>query len=165
MTTAWPRRRLQRFCLNNVRSASAEREGIGKMKMPQARLQIESRTRGEAVQWLPLRLALCSEFPTIFEVLPAPTAANRTFSRGLPVLCSARPRPPAKRRHHIAPICTATPAHLVNIEKYPGRHSTFVSGAKALATRCCSPSYRKLHCNRSPCFSINPPTPSTPFRT
>jgi hypothetical protein len=90
MTMAWPRRRLQRFCLNNVRSASVEREGIGKMKMPQARLQIESRTRGEAVLWLPLKLALCSEFPTIFEVAqsqrlriaPSPPAFRCCVLRG-----------------------------------------------------------------------------------
>jgi hypothetical protein len=90
---AWPcgGRRLQRCCLNNVQSASVQGEGNGKSKMPQARLQSESRTRGEAVHKLPLKRSHTSaNFRRYLSVTPSPPALPsrlpdaQCFARRLP---------------------------------------------------------------------------------
>ncbi|QRD00646.1 hypothetical protein JI435_415540, partial [Parastagonospora nodorum SN15] len=97
-----------------------EQEGIGKMKMPQARLQSEGRTRSEAVQTLPLK---CSHNNSA-NVRPYLSAAQvaRVARTHLPpssrVLCSARPR---LARETTTSSCVGLLSHTATLALAPAR--------------------------------------------
>jgi hypothetical protein len=173
VTSAWPRRRLQRSCLNNVRSASVEREGIGKSKMPQARLQSESRTRGEAVQkCYPSSSHRAPNFPRYLSVesLPKPADRDRTPLTPPGSLCLRGRALLAKHRHHPPPIRVAEhtphPIHFLRVNNQIYRDCNGVcKRQKALAARCCSPSLPQICARQPPCFLTPRRTRSTRFRT